>query len=54
MGRVIARWDGSWWPSSLKLLLPLKDADFLVFHEPVARPVAGRIVVPARAARNEV
>jgi hypothetical protein len=34
MGRVIARRDGSWWPSSLKLLLPLKDADFLVFHEP--------------------
>jgi hypothetical protein len=32
MGRVIARWDGSWWPSSLKLLLPLKGADFLVFQ----------------------
>jgi hypothetical protein len=31
---LIVRWDGSWWPSSLKLLLPREIVDLLGFQEP--------------------
>jgi hypothetical protein len=56
MGLGIARWVRSWWlPSSLKLLLPLENADLLEFQEPVRLVLSlWRIVVPGRPARNHV
>jgi hypothetical protein len=53
MRYLIVREDGSYWPSSLKLLLPHEIRGFAGFSRAVRLDLSLlRIVVPAAAGRN--